>query len=70
MKELLFTMTSTERKNVSSKYAEKQPKPLNTKFTERKNKPEAVKSYISNKNKETTLYPSGNYLLCSYLSLS
>lgn len=60
MKELLFTMTSTEWKHILNNYSEKEPKPLNTQFPPRNNKNDAVKNYCLNKERmKTPLCQSG-----------
>lgn len=60
MRDLLFTMTSAERKHVLSKYLEKEPKPLNTQFPHRSDKDTAVKNYCLNKERlKTPLFPAG-----------
>ncbi|KAJ7394919.1 hypothetical protein OS493_000756 [Desmophyllum pertusum] len=56
----LFSVTSkSQLKSVSDKYNAKVPPPLTSQFTERVNKPEAVKSYKEREKREVThLYPS------------
>lgn len=45
---------------ILGEYKEKVPKPLNTKFPDRKSKDEAVADYTKKKAKPITLVPAGN----------
>lgn len=64
----LFSVTSkSQLKSVSDKYNAKVPPPLTSQFTERVNKPEAVKSYKEREKREVThLYPSGKICWWNY----
>lgn len=60
MKELLFSTTHGELKITLAKYHNKTPKPLCSKFPEKLSKPEAVKKFQLNQEKnQTPLFPSG-----------
>lgn len=57
--ELVFSMPQAERSAIISKYKTKTPAPLNSQFTERRTRAEAVENYNKRKQKETPAYPSG-----------
>ena len=57
--ELVFSMPQAERSAIISKYKTKTPAPLNSQFTERQSRAEAVENYNKRKQKETPAYPSG-----------
>ena len=52
-------MTASERTDMSQKYKEKIPAPLNTQFPDRVSKAEAVANSKKRKQQQTPLYPSG-----------
>ena len=64
----MFSMPQAERSAILSKYKTKTPAPLNSQFTERRSKAEAVENYNKRKQKETAAYPSGKVI--AYLSLA
>lgn len=61
VRELVFNMTMAERSNIFSKYKAKTPTPLNSQFTDKSTRAEAVEYYIKRKQQETVLYPSGGF---------
>ena len=58
----MFNMPLTERNTIMTKYKAKTPAPLNTQFPDRRSRAEAVVDYNKIKQKETTLYPSGEVI--------
>lgn len=57
--ELVFIMRLAERNAILLKYKRETPAPLNSQFTERRSRAEAVENYNKRKQKETVAYPSG-----------
>ena len=60
--ELVFSMRLAERNAILLKYKTKTPAPLNSQFTERRSRAEAVENYNKRKQKETAAYPSGEVM--------
>ena len=60
--ELVFSMRLAERNAILLKYETKTPAPLNSQFTERRSRAEAVENYNKRKQKETAAYPSGEVM--------
>ncbi|CAH3153273.1 unnamed protein product [Porites lobata] len=56
--ELVFSMRLAERNVILLKYKTKTPAPLNSQFTERRSRAEAMENYNKRKWKETAAYPS------------
>lgn len=59
MRTLLFTLPRESLNKTMSKYTEKIPKPLNTKFPERRSKTEAMGRYTKRQNMGVILVPAG-----------
>ena len=63
MQEILFSLSRKEMKVVLLKYQKKTPKPLNSQFSEKLPKAEAVKKFQVNQKKGITpLFPPGTVL--------
>lgn len=62
VRELVFCMSLVERDAIFSKYKAGIPAPLNSKFTDRRCRAEAMENYNKRKQTETALYPSGEIL--------
>ncbi|KAM7428204.1 hypothetical protein ABFA07_020777 [Porites harrisoni] len=58
VRELVFSMSMVERNAILSKYKAGIPAPLNSKFTDRPSRAEAIENYNKRKQTETALYPS------------
>jgi hypothetical protein len=61
MRQLLFSVTKEELNQISNDYKAKVPEPLNRKFTQRRNKGDAMVRYNERKEKVVTLFPTGKY---------
>ena len=59
LKELLFTLPANAREDISTKYKDRVPAPINTHFPDRLGKEEAVQNYRKRKQHGTGLYPAG-----------
>ena len=62
VRELVFSMSTVETNAILSKYKAGIPAPLNSKFTDRPSRAEAIENYNKRKQTETALYPSGEIL--------
>lgn len=69
IRELVFSMLQAERNSILSKYKTETPAPLNSQFTDKRNRAEAVQNYSKRKQKDTAAYPSGEVTSDSYWSL-
>lgn len=59
IKEIVFSKSKKELIAIKEKYAKKVPRPLNSQFSDRKLKDEAIKQQRKRKHKEAELFPSG-----------
>lgn len=59
---LVFSTSMVERNAIVSKYKAGIPAPLNSQFTDRPSRAEAIENYNKRKKTETALYPSGEIL--------
>ena len=69
IRELVFSMLQAERNSILSKYKAETPAPLNSQFTDKQNRAEAVQNYSKRKQKDTAAYPSGEVTSDSCRSL-
>lgn len=56
---LVFSMPVNERNDILSRYQSNAPPPLNTKFTDKPTRAEAIENYSQRKQKKRALNPSG-----------
>jgi len=59
---LVFSMPPAERNVILSKCKTKTPPPLNSQFTEKRSRVQAVENYNKRKQKEIAPYPSGEVI--------
>ena len=62
VRELVFSMSLVERNAILFKYKAGIPAPLNSQFTDKRSRAEAIENYSKRKQTETALYPSGEIL--------
>ena len=55
----MLSMPQAERSAILSKYKTKTLAPLNSQFTDKHSRADAVENYNKRKQKETAVYPSG-----------
>ncbi|XP_068712741.1 E3 ubiquitin-protein ligase BRE1A-like [Montipora foliosa] len=59
VRKLVFSMLQAERNSILSKYKTETPPPLNSQFTDKQSRAEAVENNSKRKQKDTAAYPSG-----------
>ena len=69
VRELMFSMLQAERNSILSKYKTETPAPLNSQFTDKRSRAEAVEKDSKRKQKDTAAYPSGEVTSDSFRSL-
>ena len=69
IRELVFSMLQADRNSILSKYKTETPAPLNSQFTDKRNRAEAVQNYSKRKQEDIATYPSGEVTSDSCRSL-